>query len=77
LEGLSRPNGVTVCFNALPLNKKKEIIASITAQGFKEGSPEIRGIGKTPLFQWKLTLEEPKATEQAKEAEAEPALMAK
>src|SRR5215472_12825219 len=23
LEGLSRPNGVTVCFNALPLNKKK------------------------------------------------------
>src|SRR5512142_2300762 len=36
LEGLSKPNGVTLCFNALPLNKKKEIIASLTAQQFKE-----------------------------------------
>jgi class 3 adenylate cyclase len=63
LEGLSRPNGVTLCFNALPLNKKKEIIASITAQGFKEATPEIRGIGKMPLFQWKLNVEEPSPTE--------------
>jgi class 3 adenylate cyclase len=59
LEGLSRPNGVTVCFNALPLNKKKEIIASIAAQEFKEATHDIRGIGKTQLFQWKLNAEEP------------------
>jgi len=57
LEGLSRPNGVTVCFNALPLNKKKEIIAAISAQEFKESTHDIRGIGKTPLFQWKLDVE--------------------
>jgi len=62
LEGLSKPNGVTVCFNALPLNKKKEIIACITAQDFKETTHAIRGIGKTGLFQWKLTVEEPKVT---------------
>lgn len=58
LEGLSRPNGVTVCFNALPLNKKKEIIACISAQDFKEATHDIRGIGKTSLFQWKLNVED-------------------
>ncbi|HEV2393466.1 MAG TPA: adenylate/guanylate cyclase domain-containing protein [Verrucomicrobiae bacterium] len=61
LEGLSRPNGVTICFNALPLNKKREIIACITAQDFKEATHDIRGLGKTPLFQWKLNVEEPAA----------------
>jgi class 3 adenylate cyclase len=53
LESLSRPNGVTICFNALPLNKKKEIIAGIAAQDFKEATHDIRGIGKTQLYQWK------------------------
>lgn len=52
LEGLSRPNGVTISINALPLNKKNDIEASVTAQGFKEITHEIRGIGKTRLFQW-------------------------
>jgi class 3 adenylate cyclase len=59
LEGLSRPNGVTLCFSALPLNKKKEIIACIAAQNFKEATHDIRGIGKTRLYQWKLDLGEP------------------
>jgi class 3 adenylate cyclase len=59
LEGLSRPNGVTICFNALPLNKKKEIMACITGQDFKEATHDIRGIGKTQVFQWKLNVEEP------------------
>lgn len=63
LEGLSRPNGVTLCFNALPLNKKKEIIASITAQDFKENTHDIRGIGKTQVFQWKLNVDEPGASQ--------------
>ena len=63
LEGLSRPNGVTVCFNALPLNKKKEIISCISAQDFKEATHDIRGIGKTPLFQWKIKVEEPAPAE--------------
>ena len=63
LEGLSRPNGVTVCFNALPLNKKKEIIACIAAQDFKEATHDIRGLGKTQLFQWKLNVEEPGVSE--------------
>ena len=58
LEGLSRPNGVTLCFNALPLNKKKEIISSISAKDFKEATHEIRGIGKTQLYQWKLNPDE-------------------
>lgn len=58
LEGLSRPNGVTLCFNSLPLNKKKEIISCISAQDFKEGTHEIRGLGKTQLYQWKLNVEE-------------------
>lgn len=59
LESLSRPNGVTISFNALPLNKKKDIEACITAQDFKAVTHEIRGIGKTQLFQWKLDLEGP------------------
>src|SRR5215470_10409468 len=63
LEGLSRPNGVTICFSALPLNKKKEIISCISAQDFKEATHDIRGIGKTQLFQWKLNVDEPVAAE--------------
>lgn len=70
LEGLSRPNGVTVCFNALPLNKKKEIISCLSAQDFKEAVHDIRGIGKTPLFQWKLKVEEPVSAETAALAKA-------
>jgi class 3 adenylate cyclase len=58
LEGLSRPNGVTLCFNALPLNKKREIIDCIAAQDFKEVTHDIRGIGKTRVHQWKLSVEE-------------------
>lgn len=64
LESLSRPNGVTVSFNALPLNKKKDIEACITAQDFKEVTHEIRGIGKTQLFQWKLNSDGPSAGSQ-------------
>src|SRR5215831_13029467 len=52
LETLSRPNGVTISFNALPLNKKNEIKTCLTAQDFKEVTHEIRGIGKTRLLQW-------------------------
>jgi class 3 adenylate cyclase len=63
LEGLSRPNGVTLCFGALPLNKKKEIIACIGAQDFKETIHDIRGLGKTRVFQWKLDTEDPRAAE--------------
>jgi class 3 adenylate cyclase len=59
LESLSRPNGVTVFFNALPLNKKKEIIAAVSTHGFKEVTEEIRGIGKTQVFQWKLSADSP------------------
>ncbi len=65
LEGLSRPNGVAVCFNALPLNKKKEIIACIAAQDFKESTHDIRGIGKTQVYQWKLSSDGPGASETA------------
>lgn len=64
LESLSRPNGVTICFNALPLNKKKEIIAGIAAQDFKEATHDIRGIGKTQLYQWKY-MEAPVTTDSA------------
>jgi hypothetical protein len=63
LEGLSRPNGVTLCFGALPLNKKKEIISCISAQDFKEAIHDIRGLGKTKVFQWKLNLDEPVVSE--------------
>src|SRR5215469_11301431 len=52
LEGLSRPNGVTLYFNALPLNKKNDIKSALTAHDFKEATQEVRGIGKTRLFQW-------------------------
>jgi class 3 adenylate cyclase len=62
LEGLSRPNGVTLCFNALPLNKKKEIISCLFTQDFKESNHDIRGIGNTKVYQWKLNVEEPPAT---------------
>lgn len=73
LEGLSKPNGVTLCFSALPLNKKKEIIANLSKQNFKEAVHDIRGLGKTQVFQWKLALEEPVATPPAAApAEAEP-----
>lgn len=65
LEGLSRPNGVTLCFNALPLNKKKEIIDALGAQDFKEATHDIRGLGKTKVFQWKLNLEESPIAEAA------------
>lgn len=54
LESLSRPNGVTVSFNSLPLNKKNEIQARLKEQEFEEVVHEIRGIGKTKLFQWKF-----------------------
>ena len=57
LESLSKPNGVAISFNALPLNKKKEITAGITAQNFKEVTQDIRGIGKTQLFQWKYDVD--------------------
>jgi class 3 adenylate cyclase len=57
LEGLSKPNGVTLFFNALPLNKKKEITASLAAQNFKEGVHDIRGIGKSQCFQWKFEVD--------------------
>ena len=70
LEGLSRPNGVTVCFSALPLNKKKEIIACLSPKGFKEATHDIRGIGKTQVFQWKLNLEEPSVNEATSPARA-------
>jgi class 3 adenylate cyclase len=52
LEGLARPNGVTISFNALPLNKKNEIETRVAEKDFKEVTHEIRGIGKTRLFQW-------------------------
>jgi class 3 adenylate cyclase len=58
LEGLSRPNGVTLSFGALPLNKKKDIIACLAEKGFKEVIHDIRGIGKTKLLQWKLEVDE-------------------
>ncbi len=75
LESLSKPNGVTVSFNALPLNKKKEITSSLTAQNFKETTPEIRGIGKTQVFQWKFDVEQAATASQAqgpKAAEGSP-----
>lgn len=58
VESLSRPNGVSVFFHALPLNKKKAIEDCIAAQGFKETTEEIRGIGPTQLFQWKFSADE-------------------
>src|SRR5215471_15706863 len=64
LESLSRPNGVTLYFNALPLNKKNDIKACLTAQDFKEVTHEIRGIGKARIFQWMFNVENSHATEQ-------------
>jgi len=61
LESLSKPNGVAISFNALPLNKKKEITASLSSQSFKEATQDIRGIGKTQVFQWKFDVESPSA----------------
>lgn len=55
LESLSRPNGVTVSFNALPLNKKTEVESTLKSQGFEDVVHEVRGIGRTRLFQWKFT----------------------
>lgn len=57
LESLSRPNGVTISCNALPLNKKNDIKARLTAQDFKDVVQEIRGIGKTRVFQWMYNVE--------------------
>lgn len=54
LESLSRPNGVTISFNALPLNKKNDIEARLKEQEFQEVVHDVRGIGKTRLFQWKF-----------------------
>jgi len=54
LESLSKPNGVTIFFNSLPLNKKNEIEAQLKQQEFEEIVHEIRGIGNTRLFQWKF-----------------------
>jgi class 3 adenylate cyclase len=70
LESLSRPNGVTVSFNSLPLNKKKDIESCITGQDFKEVTHEIRGIGKTQLFQWKFNLDGPAANDPSAAAKA-------
>ena len=69
VESLSRPNGVSVFFHALPLNKKKEIHACITAHGFKESTQEIRGIGKTQVYQWKFSADEPSAGDEAVKAQ--------
>ena len=65
LESLSRPNGVTVSFNALPLNKKRDNEAGVTAKDFKGVTHDIRGIGKTQVFQWKFNLEGPNASDPA------------
>jgi len=72
LETLSRPNGVTVCFNALPLNKKNDIKGCLTKQDFKELSHDVRGIGPTRLFQWIYQVENAEAErkEQAPNGEA-------
>lgn len=58
LESLSRPNGVAICFNAMPLNKKNEIQTFLTAQDFKETHQDIRGIRRTRLLQWKFNTDE-------------------
>ena len=62
LESLSRPNGVTLYFNALPLNKKSDIKTGLAAKDFKEVTHEVRGIGKTRLLQWIYNVESPNAT---------------
>jgi len=57
LESLSRPNGVSIAFNALPLNKKNEIRTRLASQDFKEVTHEIRGIGTARLFKWVYDVE--------------------
>jgi len=72
LESLSKPNGVSIAFNALPLNKKKEIIASLGAKGFKQVTHDIRGIGKTDLFHWKFNVDVPIEEDQLPAPKSEP-----
>ena len=55
LESLSRPNGVTLFLNSLPLNKKNNITISLKELEFAEVTHDVRGIGKTNLLQWKST----------------------
>ena len=57
LESLSRPNGVTLAFNSLPLNKKNEIESCLASQNFKQVTHEVRGLGKTRLYQWIYNVE--------------------
>ena len=64
LESLSRPNGVTVSFAVLPLNKKTDLQTRLAGQGFKEVTLEIRGIGQARLHQWIFSPEEPAAVSQ-------------
>ena len=72
LESLSKPNGVAISFNALPLNKKKEITASLSAQNFKEATHDIRGIGKTQLFQWKFDADGPAGSDPGAASKTDP-----
>ncbi len=75
LESLSRPNGVTISFNALPLNKKNDIKGSLSAQAFKEVTHEIRGIGKTRLYQWISNVEASSADASTPPPDSEPKLV--
>jgi class 3 adenylate cyclase len=70
LESLSRPNGVSIAFNALPLNKKNDIKARLTTQKFKEVTHEIRGIGKARLLQWIYDVESSSASAESAAPEA-------
>jgi class 3 adenylate cyclase len=72
LESLSKPNGVAISFNALPLNKKKEITTSLSKQNFKEATHDIRGIGKTQLYQWKFDVDGPAGNGQGTVSKPEP-----
>jgi len=72
LESLSRPNGVSVFFNALPLNKKNEIKNRLAAQDFKEVTHEVRGIGKARLLQWIYDVESSCAPDQVLTLAANP-----
>lgn len=65
LESLSRPNGVSIAFHALPLNKKNEIRTRLASQDFKEVTHDIRGIGKARLFQWIYNTDSSEATDQS------------
>ena len=46
LESLSRPNGVTLFLNSLPLNKKNNITISLKELEFAEVTHDVRGIGE-------------------------------